>query len=223
MNRMKARALLLATALPVALCACEGVKEELGLTKRPPDEFAVVASKAPLVVPPDFTLRPPRPGAPRPQEQQPAESARSALIASARPSGSVASPASPNEPAPQQFASFSPPGAPIVFGAPTESVTSAPAGPSAGEKALLSQAGALGVDPSIRDVVNRESAQLAEADRSFTEKLLFWQEPTPPGTVVDAEAEAKRLRENAAAGRNVSEGETPIVVRRKRGWLEGIF
>ncbi len=32
-----------------------------------PDEFAV-ARAAPLVVPPDFALRPPTPGAPRPQE-----------------------------------------------------------------------------------------------------------------------------------------------------------
>lgn len=217
---MKARALLLATALPVALGACEGVKQELGLAKQPPDEFAVVASKAPLVVPPDFTLRPPRPGAPRPQEQQPAESARSALIAAAQPSaGGRAS----DRPASQQFAFFTAPDAPIVFGAPMAEVTAAPAGPSPGERALLSQAGAQEADPAIRDVVNRESALLAEADRSFTEKLLFWQEPTPPGAVVDAEAEAKRLRENAAAGRSANEGETPVVVRRKRGWLEGIF
>ena len=33
-----------------------------------PDEFAV-ESRAPLTVPPDFDLRPPEPGAPRPQEK----------------------------------------------------------------------------------------------------------------------------------------------------------
>jgi Protein of unknown function (DUF3035) len=35
--------------------------------KRSPDEFAVT-KEAPLVMPPDFTMRPPRPGAPRPTE-----------------------------------------------------------------------------------------------------------------------------------------------------------
>src|SRR5690606_37352619 len=82
---MSARAMVLAMALPLALAACEGVKQELGMTKQPPDEFAVVASKAPLVVPPDFTLRPPRPGAPRPQEPQPTEAARNALVAAEQP------------------------------------------------------------------------------------------------------------------------------------------
>ncbi|MFD1950492.1 DUF3035 domain-containing protein [Sphingomonas arantia] len=42
-----------------------------------PDEFAV-ARRAPLVVPPDFALTPPKPGAPRPQE---ADSSTQALTA----------------------------------------------------------------------------------------------------------------------------------------------
>jgi len=44
-----------------------------------PDEFRVV-TKAPLVVPPDFSLRPPAPGKPRPQELQPESAARTALL-----------------------------------------------------------------------------------------------------------------------------------------------
>lgn len=49
-------------ALP-ALTGCEGVKQDLGIgVKRPPDEFAVY-SRAPLSLPPDFSLRPPAPGA----------------------------------------------------------------------------------------------------------------------------------------------------------------
>ncbi len=61
-----------------SLGACEGVREELGLNKRAPDEFAVVA-KAPLVLPPDFKLRPPAPGTRRPQEASPTEQARRLL------------------------------------------------------------------------------------------------------------------------------------------------
>ena len=220
---MSARRIVLAATLPLALAACEGVKQELGLTKQPPDEFAVVASKAPLVVPPDFTLRPPRPGAPRPQEPQPAEAAKNALMASAQPdSRGRTLTAQPGASGPRQFAAVGPATGPVVFGAPPPR-TAAPAGPSQGEKALLSQAGTDAANPSIRDIVNRESALLADADRSFADKLIFWQEPAPPGVVVDAEAEAKRLRENAAVGRTAAEGESPIVVRRKRGWLEGIF
>ena len=46
----------------LALAACDSLREEAGLTKQSPDEFAVT-TKAPLVVPPDFNLRPPSPGA----------------------------------------------------------------------------------------------------------------------------------------------------------------
>lgn len=59
----------------LSLGACGGTKEKLGLTKKAPDEFAVVR-RAPLSMPPDYTLRPPTPGAPRPQEQSPQETAR---------------------------------------------------------------------------------------------------------------------------------------------------
>ncbi|MBM3516594.1 MAG: DUF3035 domain-containing protein, partial [Alphaproteobacteria bacterium] len=56
------------------LGGCEQSREALGLTKRQPDEFTVV-SRAPLVVPPDANLRPPLPGAPRPQEARPSAQA----------------------------------------------------------------------------------------------------------------------------------------------------
>jgi hypothetical protein len=44
-----------------------------------PDEFRVV-TKAPLILPPDYSLRPPAPGEPRPQELQPESAARQALL-----------------------------------------------------------------------------------------------------------------------------------------------
>jgi hypothetical protein len=49
--------------------------------KRAPDEFAVVR-RAPLIVPPDFDLRPPDPGAPRPNIGTTADQARVALTGS---------------------------------------------------------------------------------------------------------------------------------------------
>ncbi|WP_343521168.1 DUF3035 domain-containing protein [Sphingomonas sp.] len=48
--------------------------------RKRPDEFAV-ARQAPLVIPPDFALRPPQPGAPRPQDSGgPSQQALEALF-----------------------------------------------------------------------------------------------------------------------------------------------
>lgn len=64
------------------LAGCQSTSQALGMTKVTPDEFRVV-TKAPLVVPPDYALRPPAPGEPRPQELQPESAARTALAGQA--------------------------------------------------------------------------------------------------------------------------------------------
>ena len=69
--------LLLAGGL--AFTGCSKTKETLGLTRTAPDEFAVV-SRAPLELPPEYTLRPPRPGAPRPQEASVYEQSRNVVF-----------------------------------------------------------------------------------------------------------------------------------------------
>ncbi len=74
-------------AMAIGLSACGGLQAALGVGKNAPDEFAVV-TKAPLIIPPDFSLRPPKPGAPRPQELQPTETARMALMGKAEGEGS---------------------------------------------------------------------------------------------------------------------------------------
>ena len=78
---MRLNQVIIATALMgvVGLAGCAGTKQALGMSKVVPDEFRVV-SKAPLVVPPDYALRPPAPGEPRPQELQPESAARTALL-----------------------------------------------------------------------------------------------------------------------------------------------
>jgi hypothetical protein len=63
----------------LGLAGCQSTRQALGMTKVVPDEFRVV-TKAPLVVPPDYSLRPPAPGEPRPQELQPESQARIALV-----------------------------------------------------------------------------------------------------------------------------------------------
>lgn len=62
-----------------SVTGCAGVRQAVGADKIAPDEFKVV-TKAPLVMPPDYQLRPPRPGAPRPQELDPDGQARAAVF-----------------------------------------------------------------------------------------------------------------------------------------------
>jgi Xaa-Pro aminopeptidase len=64
---------------PLVLGGCTDLKRALGMEKVVPDEFAVVKA-APLALPPDFSLRPPRPGAAPTQEVSPTEQARQTIF-----------------------------------------------------------------------------------------------------------------------------------------------
>jgi len=77
-SRRAAPAILL-SVMAGSLSACAWIGDQLGVGKDPPDAFVVV-DKRPLVVPPDFKLRPPEPGKPSPQNIQPAEEVVSALF-----------------------------------------------------------------------------------------------------------------------------------------------
>lgn len=185
------RALLaasVAVAAAIALSGCTDARRALGFEKAPPDEFQVV-ERAPLSMPPDFSLRPPAPGAVRPQEGNVRDQARQALL-----------------------------------GRTTGTPVSAQ-GRSTGDVALLKKAGAEQIQPDIRLMVNKESQALADADKSFTDKLVFWRKPDGPGAgeQLDATKEAQRLRENQALGRSVGDGDSPRIARRRKGMLEGIF
>jgi hypothetical protein len=75
---------LLKAALGLGLCAvalmgCADLRKAAGLNKKSPDEFAVT-TKAPLVIPPDFNLRPPTPGAPPANTLDPSSNAEAALF-----------------------------------------------------------------------------------------------------------------------------------------------
>jgi hypothetical protein len=76
-DRTVARIAALA-ALALALTGCDTIRSAAGLNKTPPDEFAVV-TKAPLVVPPDYNLRPPKPGAVPTNQTSPTGAAQAAL------------------------------------------------------------------------------------------------------------------------------------------------
>lgn len=68
----------------VALSGCESLRRDAGLTKQPPDEFAVT-TKAPLIVPPDYRLRPPSPGAAPLNQSDPTSAAEAAMFNSTDP------------------------------------------------------------------------------------------------------------------------------------------
>ena len=181
-----------AISLILALSACEGVREQLGLNKQSPDEFRVI-SRAPLSLPPDFTLRPPEPGIPRPQEGTATQQARKAVFRLEQPK---------TQPLNEQVKAD---------------------GRTLGELSLLKAAGADQIDPGIRRTIDLETQQLNAESEDFIDALVFWRDKETPGRVVDATAEAKRLRENAALGKAVTAGRTPTIERKSKALFEGLF
>ena len=84
---MRSEMKLLHTVLALCICAsalsgCDSLRRAAGLQKKSPDEFAVT-TKAPLVIPPDFNLRPPTPGAPPSNTRDPSTNAELALFSNA--------------------------------------------------------------------------------------------------------------------------------------------
>ena len=74
MPKLKTAILLATAGCTLASCGGGGI-----FNRDRPDEFAV-QRQAPLVVPPDFSLTPPAPGAPRPTEGTAAEQALEAIF-----------------------------------------------------------------------------------------------------------------------------------------------
>ena len=168
--------LIVCLSFGVALTACDSLKP----TSSGPDEFAVV-TRAPLSMPPDYGLRPPRPGAVRPNETSPRDDARSKLL---RNLGNRSGRSAATAPKDGKF--------------------------TGGESALLKRADALNPDPEIRYIVERESGRIKEDD-SLVDALVFWRMKTAPKSLVDPKLEAERLRDNAALGKPATAGKTPTV------------
>ena len=192
------RAAVAAAVVLLLAAGCGGdTARTFGFTRDAPDEFQVT-TRAPLSMPPALGDLPvPRPGADRPQEMSSRQAAEAALV----------------------------PG--VAIGQPGARAAPGPGPRTAGEQALLSQAGrAPGSD--IRRRVDEESLRLDQPDRTLADRLIFWQQPEQPGVALDARRESQRLRENAALGRDATDGETPVIQRSRSGnpltrLLESIF
>ena len=169
-------ALLIAMGFGVAGCSIGtkgkgSLRETLGLDKNAPDEFAVV-TKAPLVVPPNYDLRPPQKGAPPLSRVDPRLAARDSVLGG---SGGQAR------------------------------------GASRGESALLGEIGTANADPNIRRTLNTENETLAEKDKKLTSKVLFWQKKRERGAIIDARAEAARIKANKKQGKAITDGATTMI------------
>jgi hypothetical protein len=77
--------------LPVALSGCSDVRHAFGLEKTVPNEFDVVEN-APLAIPPDFNLRPPRPGVGPSQAVSSETQAKETIFRAGGNSGGIAAP-----------------------------------------------------------------------------------------------------------------------------------
>ncbi|MFB0611814.1 DUF3035 domain-containing protein [Aurantiacibacter poecillastricola] len=75
---------IIAGSAVIGLAACGGIS----IDRERPDEFAV-QRQAPLVIPPDFHLVPPEPGAPRPAEGTASQQALEALFGGESPRSTV--------------------------------------------------------------------------------------------------------------------------------------
>ncbi|BDI59713.1 DUF3035 domain-containing protein [Qipengyuania nanhaisediminis] len=83
MRNLKTAILLVSGSAMLAACGGSGI-----FNRERPDEFAV-QRQAPLVVPPDFSLTPPAPGAPRPAEGTASEQALEALFGGPAPRSAI--------------------------------------------------------------------------------------------------------------------------------------
>jgi len=177
------RPAILTCLLVLAGCTGDDLSKSFGFSRTAPDEFTVT-TRAPLSMPPDFALRPPQPGAPRPQERSVTDTAQAALD-------------------------------------PQAALTPPSGADSPGLEALLQAAGPP-APAGIRARVDEEAAKSTD-NQLLTDKLMFWKSPPPPGTVVDAQKEAQRLRENAALGQQPDTGDTPIIQRKSHNFLDTLF
>ncbi len=168
----------------VMVGGCEDAQSVFMPPKNSPDEFAVY-SRAPLSLPPNYALRPPVPGATRPQDIVPRKEAKKAIMGE---SGG---------------------GADIRGAAATPSASANFTASSPGVMALLRDAGGLDADPNIRAAINQETTIFTDQGAQFSDKLLFWHKQKEKGVVLDPDAEARRIRNAKAMGRPITDHNPP--------------
>jgi hypothetical protein len=180
---MRKKTLLLSCLLgTVALTACSKTKEQFDFSKKAPDEFAVV-KRAPLEMPPNYTIRPPRPGQSRPQEDSAVDEAKQAVFGPETLTGATAG---KKEPVSQGEAillqktgiDLTAPDIRDVIDAETNALN---------EKEK----------PTVDRILGGVTGRKYEA----------------PAEVVNAKKESERIQTNIEQGKSVSDGATPSVTK----------
>ncbi|VAW80878.1 hypothetical protein MNBD_GAMMA15-790 [hydrothermal vent metagenome] len=159
----------------LGLTSCASLGRAAGSGKSKPDEFRVL-TKAPLEIPPEYNLLPPRPGEPRPQDLAASHAARIAILGG---DGSASS--------------------------------------TVGEQVFIARARGDLTDNSIRAQLDSETNRQTTKSNSFADRILFWRGGdtyVEDGTMLDADAEAERIRRKELGDSATGGGE---VVIRKAG------
>lgn len=199
--------ILLGTLFALSACASGEVRETLGLTRDAPDEFKVV-SRPPLSVPPDFSLRPPDPGAPPREAVNPEEEASRVFLRDSDDAGSSGA-------------------SELIESNVDTAVTPVLTGsvPTSAESLLLGKLGTEKADPEIRDKLYVDEKELdrdvvEDENATVIDKLLGYGAVEP---VIDPFAEAERIRENVDEDKPINEGEVPVIDKSGESTLDKIF
>ena len=171
----------------------------IGVERKTPDEFAVVR-RAPLTLPPDFSLRPPDPRGQRQQDLQTRDSAQDAVFGTNQAS-------TLNQSLQDQTS---------VTGLAAANQSSSNQSASAGEQRLLELAGSEGDNSSaIRALIEQENAALAVLDEGLLENLIFWRQnnQASESALIDPQEESRRVQESQVLGREISEDPAPVIRR----------
>ena len=180
---MLKKTLLLSCVLGAAtLGACEKTKEQFDFSKKAPDEFAVV-KRAPLEMPPDYHLRPPRPGQSRPQENTAVQEAQQAVFGSETLTGAEETSSAPMSE-----------GEAILLQKVGTDLTAPDI-----RDVIDAETRALNEEekPTIDRIIGGVSGKKYEA----------------PAEVVNAKEESQRIKENLEQGKSLTDGPTPTVTR----------
>jgi hypothetical protein len=186
--------------MALMLIGCQSIREAAGVTKEPPDEFAVV-TKAPLVIPPEFNLRPPKPGASPTNQVDPTAAAQIAMTNS-----------DPNAIAAAMPKNYS----------DEERFLLAKTGGAAAEHTIRQQIEAENkkMEPSDQSFTDKVLFGASSDDKPVDADA-------EAKRIADAKAQGKTAATPPAAnGKPASEkkpDETPQIKKEDSGWLDGVF
>ena len=218
--------LALSTAL--SLSACAGLRDAMGAGKnKTPDEFAV-QKRAPLDIPYNITLPIPQPGAPRPQEVTPEQSAKDVILGAPAQTTRSANDSASNDvraimtqaPATEIEATETQdravieeevimPGEPQPMSEAQKPVT-AKTVTTESSPAFLEKLGASNAPEDIRRVVEEEYQEDAERAVPIGRRLIVGKAAEEPDAeVVDPALERERLKNATEKGEDITTGQTP--------------